>query len=47
MARKKRKRRSQQSGTVQKGWYEGNVKGMPDGFIRFRNPQKKKLSNIF
>ena len=32
--------------TVQKGWYEGKVQGVPSGFVKFTNKNKKKLSNL-
>jgi hypothetical protein len=45
MARKK-KRQRQNGRAIQKGWYEDKVAGVPGGFIKHTNPQRKKLSNL-
>jgi hypothetical protein len=45
MARKRRKRQ-QANSAIQHGWYEGKLQGVPTGFVKFSNPQKKKLSSL-
>jgi len=45
MARKRRKRQ-RASNPIQHGWYEGKVGQVPSGFVKFSNPQKKKLSSL-
>ena len=46
MARRKKKMKQQNGRAVQKGWYEGQVKNVPSGFVKFTNPVKKKLSSL-
>lgn len=52
MARKKKRKRSvmnKSSGfdmTIHSGFYEGKNVHVPNGFIKFTNPQKKKLSRL-